>query len=307
MRKLTPVRPRFSPLLLVIGLVLGWVVGLAVAWMASPFTPTASVPSQLKPEIKILYIDLISASFALNGDLDSARERMIELGEGDPGTVAARIAEQSLDAGVSLVTVRQIARLAQALGAVTPRLMAYIATPVTPTTTPLPTETPTVTVTAPPTPTLPPTETPTAVPTDEPTPTPLPTFTAVPSPTPSATATGTVAPETFALASKQSLCIAGQSDEKIAIYVQDSSGAGLPGARVVVTWPGGEESIYTGLKPEVDPGYADFDMSKGTVYTVKVGLEGGDVAQDLSATGELCPGVQGDAHRQWELTFRRRN
>jgi hypothetical protein len=81
------------------------------------------------------------------------------------------------------------------------------------------------------------------------------------------------------------------------IYVQDVEGQGLPNVEVQVSWEGGWNHFFTGLKPEIDSGYADFQMSPGQVYDVVVwGTQVGDIST------EGCP--SGPAG--WRLVFRRR-
>lgn len=73
------------------------------------------------------------------------------------------------------------------------------------------------------------------------------------------------------------MCGAGQQPGLILIQVTDDKGQPLPGVRVVVTWENGEEIFYTGLAPEIGPGYADFKVTPGTVYSVRVG----DASQEI--------------------------
>jgi hypothetical protein len=55
------------------------------------------------------------------------------------------------------------------------------------------------------------------------------------------------------------------------ILVADSRRRPVPGVEIIVTWDGGEEHFFTGFKPELGNGYADFVMQAGIVYTVRVG------------------------------------
>jgi hypothetical protein len=52
------------------------------------------------------------------------------------------------------------------------------------------------------------------------------------------------------------------------VYVREADGEGVPGVEVEVTWPGGRDRFFTGLKPDEDPGYADFRMEAGVSYQV---------------------------------------
>jgi len=49
----------------------------------------------------------------------------------------------------------------------------------------------------------------------------------------------------------------------------------------VIAWPGGQENFFTGLKPEVGDGYADFVMQEGFSYTLRLATDS-ETASDLS-------------------------
>jgi hypothetical protein len=40
---------------------------------------------------------------------------------------------------------------------------------------------------------------------------------------------------------------------------------------ILVAWDGGLDSFFTGLKPAVSPGYADFVMTAGVEYSLRAG------------------------------------
>jgi hypothetical protein len=115
-------------------------------------------------------IVVVSALYAIDGDVERARERLVVAGLDDAAAAAAELALEHVAAGNGQVAT-DLATLAAALGAGDQVLMAYVATATpedtaTPTTTPSPTATDTAT----PRPSL--TFTPTLVPTDTPRPTP---------------------------------------------------------------------------------------------------------------------------------------
>jgi hypothetical protein len=77
----------------------------------------------------------------------------------------------------------------------------------------------------------------------------------------------------------------------IEVNVVDFNGRGIPGQRVRVRWDGGESIFATGLKPERDPGYADFAMEPGVSYIVDMpGVS--DPSRPLTATS--CALENGD-------------
>jgi hypothetical protein len=67
----------------------------------------------------------------------------------------------------------------------------------------------------------------------------------------------------------------------------------IPGAEIIVTWNNGEEHIFTGLKPELGYGYADFLMAPDVTYSVRM-ADGGTPASDLSAP--LCTDTDGEPY-----------
>jgi hypothetical protein len=74
----------------------------------------------------------------------------------------------------------------------------------------------------------------------------------------------------FALYSQETVCNGNTVTSLTRIQVQDASGQPLPGVEIVVTWDGGQENIFTGLKPEQGDGYADFIMAPGVLYTLQL-------------------------------------
>ena len=56
----------------------------------------------------------------------------------------------------------------------------------------------------------------------------------------------------------------------------------MSGVKIVITWDGGEEQFFTGLKPELGNGYADYIMTSDVTYTVQLAA-GSDVATNVTA------------------------
>lgn len=263
-----------------LGLALGLAAGLLMAWVVWPVQYTETDPADLMTERKALWADLVADGYALTGDLDAARARLNALGTDDPGGFVAQVAEMRIAEGASVQHIRAMARLAEQLGSITTRLLVYIATPA-------------------------PTPTPTRRPTPTPTPTPQPTPTPTPSPEPTATPTDRPSAQVFRLMAKEFVCVAGAGPDAIAVFALDEDERGVPGIRIEITWSGGADAFYTGLKPEVDPGYADFAMESGVEYAVTVGTEGSEVVRGLRTADEPCPGIEGPSHHEWVLRFRR--
>ena len=66
----------------------------------------------------------------------------------------------------------------------------------------------------------------------------------------------------------------------------------MPGIEILITWEGGAENFFTGLKPELGNGYADYIMSADLIYTLQL-KSGSDIASGLSAP--TCQTPSGEA------------
>jgi hypothetical protein len=161
--------------LLLVGAAMGVGLGFLIGWGVWPVEYYDTDPVDLKGEHQEEYIVLVSATYALNDDLDQAKSRLAKLEEEDIAGVVRDLAQRYLERGEDTTATRQLVMLADALGSSTEAMLAYVATatPV-PTFTPTATETPTSTPTETPTSTsVPPTSTSTPLP-------PTPTSTPVP-------------------------------------------------------------------------------------------------------------------------------
>lgn len=138
------------------------------------------------------------------------------------------------------------------------------------------------------------TRTATATRTPGPTSTPLPTRTSTPTPG---------AP--FVLDRQELVCDPDleQASEQglIQVQVYDSAGQPVPGVEAIINWEGGENHFFTGLKPEINPGYADFSMQPEIVYSLRL-AEGGQIIPDLTAPE--CERSSGERYwGAWRLVF----
>jgi hypothetical protein len=76
------------------------------------------------------------------------------------------------------------------------------------------------------------------------------------------------------------------------VLVLDAAGQGIPGVEVLVLWDSGEDRFYTGLKPELGWGYADFDMQVGETYSLQLPGEDVSVSELISEPCETAGGVE---------------
>jgi hypothetical protein len=89
----------------------------------------------------------------------------------------------------------------------------------------------------------------------------------------------------------------------IQVNAEDSDGDPLPGEEIITSWEGGEDHYFTGLKPELGLGYADFLMTPGIVYQVRMS-GGGQTVSDITP-GE-CETEGGQRYwGSWLLVFSR--
>ena len=238
---------------LIPGLILGLAAGLAYAWFVNPVNYVNIAPNQLKSEYKDQYVVLIGQAYLHDLDLARARQRLTSLGYNDPAGVVSQQADDAFARSASPDTIRALTILAEALGGHPQAADIFSGTAPAPSAsqTPsatfqgVPTLTPTLTA-LPPSPTMPtPTQTPALVPTNA----------------------------TMKLVAEQTLCDATHPPGQMQVFVLDVNNAGIPGIKVLIQWQGGSDVFFTGLKPELGPGYGDFDMQPSLLYSVTlVGL-----------------------------------
>ncbi|HEX9616177.1 MAG TPA: hypothetical protein VGA03_02085 [Anaerolineales bacterium] len=295
---------------LLTGLVLGLAFGLVFAWVISPRAYGDTSPAFLRADFKDRYRAMIAVSFAANGNLPRAQARLNLLGDPDNTMAVAEQAQRAVADGSSPQEAQALELLAAALGegttplpvtqeasgsapqpSATPSRPALVVSPEV-----LPTDSPAAVVivaTDPPDAgSSPTTGTPAsgAVRTGAVTATPLATRT--PTPTPGAP---------FILEESTFICDRDLGQPLIQVLTQDSAGEPVPGVEVVVIWEGGEDHFFTGLKPELGLGYADFSMAPGTVYSLRLAA-GGQPVPDLASAE--CETESGSRYwGSWLLVF----
>jgi hypothetical protein len=225
--------------LALLGLILGLAGGLVYSWVLNPVEYTDTAPASLRQDFKDDYLSLIASAYVATGDLNRTRARLVLLGISASPEELSRLAQSRLAAGRPESEARALAQLAAVLGE----------RPAPPMQSPSPSSergtgsaSPTVTV--------------------SPSPTIRPTFT--PSPTPGAP---------FALLEQDLVCDPNLPVSLIQVFIQNAAGDGVPGVQILVVWDNGQDRFYTGLKPELGIGYADFAMEPGTTYSMQL-MEG---------------------------------
>jgi hypothetical protein len=256
---------RAAPVALLLALAAGVAGGLVFAWALDPIESYESAPHVLSIRDKYIYLTLIGDLYVKEGDLARAESRLDTLGIDAEGPVLAGLLGDYLDAGGRPEDGRNLARLAETLGASGGVLNVFALGPVT---SPEPTGT------------VAPQET--ARPTVAPTPTPAPTF---------------------FLAEQTAVCAEPGLPGSIQVWVRDTEGNGLPTTEIVVSWNTGEDRFFTGLRPTLGTGYADFQMAPEVEYDVTLANFRADTAEGLSSdlSSGVCP--TDTLALNWRLAF----
>ena len=259
-------------------LLAGLGLGLAYAWAISPLGVIDAAPTTLRTDFKDQFRSAIAASFAATGNLPRTEARLQLLGDSDAVEALNSQAQRMIASG-EFTQADQLAALAMALE--NENVLAV-----------LPTNTPDDGIEPDPSNTVSPspedlpvdvTETPEAMdtpiaetqavetqpvvinPTQRPTQTPVPTL-------------GTP----FALIAQDTVCDTTLPEGLLQVIVFNSSRRQVTGAKIIIAWENGEDQFFTGLKPEVGNGYADFAMSPNVTYTLRLAA-GSDIADGLIA------------------------
>ena len=267
-----------------LALVLGIGLGLAYTWAIAPVQYVDAEPLVLRDDFKDHFRAAIAAAYASNGDLERARARLTLLGDPNPSQVLTAQAQRMLAAGEPSESVQQAAMLAAALQGET------VANPPTaiPTNSPEPLGQPTDTPKPKPETDLPTVEV-------EPTSTPIPLLT--PTSRPTRTSTPTLSAP-YQLVGQDTVCDPELAESLLQIVVTNVTRKQISGAEIIITWSGGEEHIFTGLKPELGNGYADYLMTPDVTYSVRM-ADGGTPASGISAP--TCTATDGGTYLGGQL------
>jgi hypothetical protein len=237
-------RDNVIPLLL--GIILGFFIGVLYAWVISPVEYVDTAPKSLREDFRQDYLALISSAYASTGDILRARARLELFSDPNAAQTLAQLAQQRLAAGWPRSEIEAIAKLAADLMG----------------------DAPSSTSTAIPQTTLP---TPTSTPTARSSPTPRPSSTSRP------TATAGLPFEVLAVSE---LCDPDLEDPFILVEVLDAAEEPVSGIEIVVYWDEGEDHFYTGLKPEMGMGYADYQMAVDFNYSLQL-MDASPLVTDL--------------------------
>jgi|ERR1700752_1794694 len=264
------------PWAVLLGLLVGVGLGLVYSWTISPLRVVDAEPVALRADFKDQYRSAIAAAYAATGDLTRAQARLSLLKDSDPIEVLNAQAQRMLATGESLAEADQVAALASALAQ--NGIDLPVSSPAVEVTNNTVNTLPTLTSALPPseipsqltetpiieTPQVIETQATSASSTPRPTRTPIPTF-----------------GSPFALTGQESICDPNLSDGLLQIVVLNSNRRQMPGMEILITWEGGAENFFTGLKPELGNGYADYIMTPDVTYAVQL-RQGSDIASGLT-------------------------
>jgi hypothetical protein len=277
------------PFDLIIALLIGLGLGLAYAWLVSPLHVVNANPIALRADFKDNYRSAIAAAYVATGNLARAQARLAVLGDANPIDTLNSQA-QRLIAGGEFAQADQLVALASALENGTSLLAEPTSTSdsensvtiVTESTATLPPPPPDIPFQFTETP-QPPIETQVLI-----------TQSVVNSPTPRPT--WTLIPTVgvpFALIAQDTICDSKLPDGLLQVFIFNSAHRQVAGAQIIITWDNGEENFFTGLKPEVGNGYADYVMSPNITYTLRLAA-GSDTATNLTAS--TCQTPSGETY-----------
>ncbi len=256
-------------------LVAGFIIALFITWVLWPVEYTNADPSDSRSSDKEDYIRMISTVYQMDGNLARAKSRLAQLKLDNPAQIANSLASREKQPGRTALL-----NLAQALAGI-----------------PVSQQRPTP---------APPTEGAVAPRSRG--------ETAVATPAldsrPVLAVTPTREVPRFHLVERAPLsCTDNAEAAFLRISVRDGQGNDLPDVGVEVRWSTGDDTIYTGLKPERGVGFADFetvpDTYSVTVQTYKSTNVSSDTAADLSVgqPPANCRTDHGATPRGWKLVF----
>lgn len=254
------------PYYLLTGLILGLLLGFGITFLLFPVQYTNVPPETLQSVDKDQYRLMIASAFQANGDFGRAFARLGVLREENLANVLLQQAQRSerrSDAQLLLKLSQALEKSPAQNDSALPEIPA------------------TITI-------APPQTTPEASTTEQPTTqairtatgeAPTLSVTRTPFPTPASVSSLNIP---FRLIEQQTVCNPAYTDSLIQIEVVDKKNKPLSNARVFVSWEGGQDIFYTGFFPEISAGYADYSITSGISYRVRIG-EIGAVVENISA------------------------
>lgn len=264
---------------LLTGLILGLIMGIVYAWVIAPVKEVDTHPNLLRSDYKDIYRELISRAYQANNNLPRAEARLELLNDEDPSLALAAQAQRYLAESGDNDTAKVLANLSAALQ----KAAITAETPI-----PVPSE---AEGDSPSSGTIEsssnsngPASGSTPTPNEGPV-----------EPTPSPTNS-----PPFILQDSSAICDPTLGEPLIQVIATDGEGEGVPGVTLEIslgTDP--TEIFYTGLKPELGLGYADYLAEPGLTYQLEI-PESGLLIPDIEVPA--CQTDEGDSYwGSWEI------
>ncbi len=260
---------------LTVGALIGLSLGLVYTWLIDPVELYNTTPGLLRADYRYDWVRLVALGYLVDGDLQRAQARLAELPETQVQDALAALIEAYAAQGRPAETMRTLSELARQLGIHTPAMLVYLETSAG------------------------------ATPTDIAS-SPAPTFSPTPPPAPTATATSAFAllPVSFPYRVLSQTLICSPTVPQLQVWVRTAPQvvaevesdeepevrppAALPGVTLWLQWPGGADRAVTGLRPQIDPGYADFVLQPDVPYALSVREPNAPIFSGLMV--KTCPG-----------------
>lgn len=236
---------RFRPWLMVVGLLLGGLAGVFWAWGQVQISPSATF-AQLSDAEKQNAVLWIARAYQQTSDLPRTESRLRELGYTDLVSTVTAQAQRAAASGLAVADLRALVQLAEDLKRGQSSVTVVPSQPA-------------------PSPTLPPLLNP--ITPLEPTSQPL-------AETPNFTE--------FVLLERTDLCSEQSSPALLQVYVRDASGQPLRGVGLTIRAAGVSDRFFTGLKPELEIGYSDYELQPAVLYVLEIGENSADVPNLLA-------------------------
>jgi hypothetical protein len=283
---------RWGWLALAGGAVVGLLLGLVYAWVIDPVEFYNTTPALLRSDYRHEWVRLAAWGYLADGDLERALARLEAVPQEDAQAALAALIETYAAQGRPAATMRTLSDLAQRLDVDTPAMLVYLATP-----SPQPVEGSTV----------PPPVTPSPSPVivlSTPTTTPTPFLSPIPVSSPHRVVSQTLVCEgaqpQLRVLVRAAPAEDGEEDDGAAAEAEPMAGVVL-----WLTWPGGADRAVTGLRPQIDPGYADFTLEAGLPYALSIGEPDAPVLSNLLV--QRCPTEDEPRPGSWQVVVEVRN
>jgi hypothetical protein len=110
----------------VVGAAVGLALGFGIGWGFWPYEPTDAAPAALRWDYRENYVIMVATAYEAEGDLELARQRLMLLDPDNPAAPVVQLGERLVAAGAGPEDITRLARLAWAMGVITPPLVPYL-------------------------------------------------------------------------------------------------------------------------------------------------------------------------------------